>query len=78
MIRSAFLRRMAQVAMAGMLGAELMWRAPKVAFTATEALARLDNLPRFYGVGIMDLMVEEQVYINRVHAARLEVMRSAP
>ena len=30
MIRSAFLRRMAQVAMAGMLGAELMLRAPKV------------------------------------------------
>ena len=30
MIRSAFLRRMAHVAMAGMLGAELAWRAPKI------------------------------------------------
>ena len=30
MIRSAFFRRMAQVAMAGMLGAELAWRAPKI------------------------------------------------
>ncbi len=30
MIRRAFLRRMAHAAMAGMLGAELMLRAPKV------------------------------------------------
>ena len=30
MIRRTFLRRMASAAMAGMLGAELMWRAPKV------------------------------------------------
>ena len=30
MIRRSFLRRMAYAAMAGMLGAELTWRAPKI------------------------------------------------
>ncbi len=30
MIRRTFLRRMAYAAMAGMLGAELAWRAPKM------------------------------------------------
>ena len=55
MIRRTFLRRMASAAMAGMLGAELMWRAPKVqgnAWVANEDLVELwhDGNPDSYGV----------------------------
>ena len=51
MIRRKFLRRMAHAAMAGMLGAELMWRAPEVVYptgdpyTATYPQWTANNIP---------------------------------
>ena len=63
MIRRTFLRRMAHAAMAGMLGAELAWRAPRpeglLTVTSGASLDGIVQPARYYATIAIDNHVAE-------------------